>query len=183
MANQMPTRPHLWRVRLVFLALGFLIGMSKLSTSVQAQDKQGQSGTTPSKMTIYDGVFTVEQAESGRRIYAEGCQACHGPTAGGAQCPNLIGPVINNKYAGIPLSAYYAFMQTNMPKGNPGSLGDQDYADIMAFILKMHGANPGEHRLTPDQALLDNIVMGPKPPKDAARAAGGVASKTDERSK
>jgi hypothetical protein len=70
-----------------------------------------------------------------------------------------------------------------MPKGNPGSLTDQEYADIRAFLLKMHGAKPGEHRLTPDEALLDNIMMGPKPPPNDGAGASKRASKEEEKSR
>jgi S-disulfanyl-L-cysteine oxidoreductase SoxD len=176
MANDQPARARRQRLFMAALALGLFVGTVGLPTSVQARDKQPPTGAEPSKLTIYDGVFTAEQVETGQRLYVDECRACHGPAAGGSTCPNLIGTVINEKYAGVPLSAYYTVMQTLMPKGRPGSLQDQEYADIMAFLLKMHGAKPGEHRLTPDEALLDNIIMGPKPPKDGAGASKGASN-------
>ncbi|ARO15590.1 cytochrome c551 [Ketogulonicigenium robustum] len=112
--------------------------------------------------TIYDGVFTAEQAERGQTDWTASCASCHGPTGRGSSGgPRVIGPVINNKYADKPLQEYFDYVVANMPMGAPHSLSNEAYVDITAFILSSHGAEPGDAELT--EADLGNIMMGRKP--------------------
>ncbi len=41
-----------------------------------------------------------------------------------------------------------AFLEGAMPPGNPGSLGEQAYVNVTAFILDFNGARPGNQPLT-----------------------------------
>ena len=43
-------------------------------------------------------------------------------------------------------------MATNMPADKPGKMKDQDYADIMAFLLYSNGYRPGGAKMTADNA-------------------------------
>lgn len=114
--------------------------------------------------TIYDGVYTVEQRDAGRALYAKHCVTCHGAHLRGSPGgPRIVGPVLNDKYDGAPLSAYYDYVRYAMPKGQIGSLTEQQYVDVIAFVLSVHGAPAGEARLEPDADLLDSIIIGPKP--------------------
>jgi len=116
------------------------------------------------EVSMWDGVFTADQAAEGRTIYAANCASCHGATArGGPGNPSLIGNTLNRKYADMPLSVFYDYMAMNMPAGRPGTLLPQQYADVLAFVLTAHGVEPGENTLTPDRALLDSIIIGPRP--------------------
>lgn len=125
-----------------------------LPATVRAQDTQ----------SIYDGVYTEDQYLAGRAVYAKNCVSCHGNRArGGPGGPGIVGRVMNDKYLDAPLSAYFDYMRSTMPKGAQGSLTGQDYADILAFVLNMHGAPAGEQELTDDPALLDAITITEKP--------------------
>lgn len=113
--------------------------------------------------TIHDGVFTEAQAASGREIYIQRCMSCHGNTLRGTNAaPGLVAYTLDNKYDQMPLSAYFAYMQMEMPVDRPGSLPARDYADLMAFILSRHGAEPGESQLVPDMDQLDRIMITSK---------------------
>lgn len=111
-------------------------------------------------LTIHDGVFTEEQALDGRAVYARECVSCHGNTLRGTNAgPPIVAHVLDDKYDQMPLSAYYSYMQTTMPQARPGSLSSQAYADILAFVLSVHGAEPGDTRLTADLDQLDRIII------------------------
>ena len=43
------------------------------------------------RKTVWDGVFTAEQAARGQMIYATTCAACHGADLGGVNHPALKG--------------------------------------------------------------------------------------------
>jgi hypothetical protein len=44
-----------------------------------------------------------------------------------------------------------------MPKDNPGSFGDEDYAGVTAYILQLNAMPPGEKPMPADSAALSNI--------------------------
>ncbi len=121
------------------------------------------------EQTIYDGVFTAEQAEVGKAVYTANCASCHANSMrGGPGGKRIIASVINTKYADLPLSAYFGFMQSAMPPGQEGSLTDKEYIDTLAYILQTHGAEPGDQELTADYEKLDYIIMGRKPAEEPA---------------
>lgn len=122
---------------------------------------------TPSdgaELTIFDGVYTEEQAERGKALYATDCTACHGNTArGGPGSPGLVAFTLDSKYADQPLSAYWNFMVHNMPPGNAGWFTDQEYADITAYLLQLHGAPSGDTELEGTEEALSQIMIVPTP--------------------
>lgn len=118
------------------------------------------------ELTIFSGVFTEAQAERGKVVYNGQCAACHGNTGrGGPSAPGVTGHTLNSKYRGVPLGVYFHFLQTTMPIGRPGSLPVQTYADVMAYMLQMHGAPAGESELTADEDLLAAIMIERDPNK------------------
>ncbi|MGZ9810203.1 c-type cytochrome [Pseudoroseicyclus sp. H15] len=124
----------------------------------------GESEAESQEMTIWDGIYTEEQALAGRTLYGQNCNACHGVrgrgTPGG---PGIIGNVLDDKYRDIPLSAYYDFIHFQMPKGQPNSLTSEQYADVTAFVLSLHGAPAGDMELPADYDVLDQIIITAEP--------------------
>ena len=48
-----------------------------------------------------------------------------------------------------------------MPLGNPGILSDQEYLDIISYILKFNGYPTGGREVEPDPAKLGKIRIVP----------------------
>ena len=46
-----------------------------------------------------------------------------------------------------------------MPAGAPGSLDDQTYIDIVAYILQFNGMAAGNQKLMPEVEALEKIVI------------------------
>ncbi|NDV01194.1 c-type cytochrome [Pseudoroseicyclus tamaricis] len=130
--------------------------------AARAEADAGEEEAT--EMTIWDGIYTEEQALAGRSIYGQSCNACHGVrgrgTPGG---PGIIGNVLDDKYFDVPLSAYYDYIHYQMPKGQPNSLTSEQYADVTAFVLSLHGAPAGDMELPADYDVLDTIIITHKP--------------------
>jgi hypothetical protein len=50
-----------------------------------------------------------------------------------------------------------------MPTSNPGFLTDQEFIDVIAYMLAVSGARAGERELTGDtQTLAQIVVSSPK---------------------
>jgi hypothetical protein len=50
-----------------------------------------------------------------------------------------------------------------MPESNPGSLTDEEYVDIIAYMLSVSGMPPGADGLHPDPQSLAQIVIEQQP--------------------
>jgi mono/diheme cytochrome c family protein len=106
------------------------------------------------------GVFTEDQADRGQALYKEHCQSCHGPslrgTPGGAA---ILGSAWKNKWVSLTLGEFYGFIQAAMPAGKPGSLSEQEYADIVAFALSKGKYPAGDAELPSDLEALSGIAI------------------------
>ena len=83
--------------------------------------------------TVWDGVFTEEQAKRGADVYAEKCAMCHGDSLGGVEsAPALTGPAFYANWEGETLNALFERIRMSMPQDNPGSLSRTQNAEIIA---------------------------------------------------
>ena len=101
------------------------------------------------------GVYTAEQAARGEEAYGANCMGCHNTAA-------HMGDVFASGWGGRPLSELYGFISAAMPKTEPGSLSKEEYASIVAYILKLNGMPAGKQALPADTAALGKIRIDPK---------------------
>ena len=83
-----------------------------------------------------DGVYTMAQAIKGSDVFAAYCKTCHTPTVHS-------GPPFRAKWFGRALSDLYSYIRREMPKNEPGSMSDADYARALAYLLRINGMPPG----------------------------------------
>ena len=95
------------------------------------------------------GYYTRAQAASGAAVYSARCQQCHGVNLQGQAGPALVGPVFQ-AYVGKSGTAatLYDFTSRQMPADAPGTLTQQQYLDVTAFILSRNGYPAGNLPLT-----------------------------------
>ena len=116
--------------------------------------------------SVWDGVFTEEQAARGRQIYFGACSLCHGRRLNGApDDPDMVStpPLARARFLrvweGRSLAVLLAYARLTMPEDNPGSLDDQEYVDVLAYVLSMSRMPAGGDELPPDARSLAHIVM------------------------
>lgn len=126
-----------------------------------ANEAAGDDGAQPSAaQSVWDGVYAEAQAERARDPYAEHCATCHGADLGGGEsAPQLTGGLFMLHWAGEPVANLFDYVRTQMPLGNPGTLSDQTYADLVALILQENDFPAGEMELPPDMEALQQIVI------------------------
>ena len=115
--------------------------------------------------TVWDGVFTEEQAKRGADVYAEKCAMCHGDSLGGVEsAPPLTGPAFYANWEGESLNALFERIRMSMPLDNPGSLSRAQNADVVAHMLSIGGYPAGSAPLEGQAGVLSGIkVMAYKP--------------------
>jgi mono/diheme cytochrome c family protein len=98
--------------------------------------------------SIWNGVYTEEQAARGTAGFNARCANCHGATLSGTgEAPALAGPQFLSDFDGLSLGDLFDRIRTTMPQDNPGSLTRDQVADILAFLLKANGLPSGAKEL------------------------------------
>jgi mono/diheme cytochrome c family protein len=106
-----------------------------------------------------DGLFTLEQAERGERVYQAECASCHAPDMeGGPVARGLSGLTFRYQWADRPLAALFDVMREKMPPGKP-ALREQAYLDLLAAILKRNDFPAGEAELEADEQFLRSMLI------------------------
>jgi cytochrome c len=113
-----------------------------------------------SEKTVWDGVYTEEQAQRGAEVYAEKCAMCHGDSLGGVEsAPPLTGPAFYANWEGESLNALFERIRMSMPLDNPGSLSRAQNADVVAHMLSLGGYPAGDTALEGQAAALTGIKV------------------------
>ena len=60
-------------------------------------------------------------------------------------------------WTGRPLSELFDLVREKMPKNDPASLTPAEYAQAIAYLLKINDVPAGEHELPPDSEALKKI--------------------------
>ncbi|MBI4472873.1 MAG: c-type cytochrome, partial [Acidobacteria bacterium] len=119
------------------------------------------------------GVYTAQQADAGRASYQANCSACHLPDLGGqGDAAPLRGAEFMGAWGARTTKELLSFMQLTMPPARPGSLPQQEYLDIVAFILQQNGAAAGNQAFAANTEMaIRSAATGQAPA--AAQAGGG----------
>ncbi|RAR57814.1 ABC-type amino acid transport substrate-binding protein [Paraburkholderia unamae] len=108
--------------------------------------------------------FDHDQVVHGEHLYADSCAKCHGEKLEGITAPALSGPAFApaaNSH--LTIGGIYQYMSTNMPADRPGKMSDQEYADLMAFLLYTNGYDAGNAKLTADVAQTSTTPLNAGP--------------------
>jgi len=109
--------------------------------------------------SVWDGVYTEEQAKRGENLYFERCIRCHGPSyMGGTDGAGpLVGPTFNGNWNNVPLDQMLDRVRLTMPQDQPATLSRQQTADALAFIFSINKIPAGKTEL-PRQAEILNLI-------------------------
>jgi S-disulfanyl-L-cysteine oxidoreductase SoxD len=106
--------------------------------------------------TTQSGVYSREQAARGLDVYMGLCKSCHSPDA-------YTATTFTSKWEGKPLSELYLFIRDQMPKNEPGTLSPEEYADVVAYLLRINRMPAGDAELPADADRMKSIRFQTKP--------------------
>jgi S-disulfanyl-L-cysteine oxidoreductase SoxD len=138
------------RLRIAFLLVAGVWTVSVAQRSVHAE--QGK--------TVWDGVFTAEQAKRGEAAYTENCASCHGgDMAGDGFAPPLSGSDFAGNWNDLTVGDLFERIRISMPPTGPSSVQPQGKADIVAHILNVNKYPAGTAELEPKTEVLKQIKI------------------------
>jgi cytochrome c len=110
--------------------------------------------------SVWDGVYTEEQAKRGGALYVERCVHCHGATLSGAVdgAASLTGQTFYGNWNGVTLDLMLDRVRSTMPVDKPASLSRQQTADLLAFVFSANKFPTGKTEL-PRQAEMLNLIQ------------------------
>ena len=116
--------------------------------------------------SVWDGVYTAEQAKKGEALAMAQCVTCHGDALrGGDVAPALTGDVFNVTWDGVTLVELADRIRVTMPFDNPGSLSRQQTSEVVAYVLSLSKIPAGAMPLSDDAAALGQIKFASYPPQ------------------
>jgi S-disulfanyl-L-cysteine oxidoreductase SoxD len=165
-------RPGIFRVLIVFA----IVVVGAAVTAVP------ESAFTAQNKTVWDGIYTEEQAERGARSFTTYCVRCHGGAANdGEEGRSLAGEPFWKSFRESTVDHLLDYVSRNMPNGAGGTLGANVYADVVAFILSRNALPPGTSELTKDSAVGVQIIAkggpGELPDGTLVRVLGCLAAR------
>ena len=93
--------------------------------------------------------YTAEQAEAGAVVYGTACAGCHlADMRGSAEAPELVGPSFRSLWGNQSIGVFLDYTRRSMPVSEPGSLSEEEYAAIAAYIIQENGVESGAARLS-----------------------------------
>lgn len=127
-------------------------------------------------MAARDGDYTHEQANAGQQVYTAHCATCHGAKLQGGAGPVLAGAgfASNLSYSKMSARQLFDFIKSQMPADDPGSLSQQQYFDVLAYILSKNGYPAGQTALS--QSTINQLQLLPYPSGKASKQSLLVGS-------
>jgi len=144
MARHTLRQPHLLAAACAMLVVALAVGS-------HAEAPQTQSPATGT-ISISTGVYSADQAERGEQTFANNCAGCHATS-------KFTESAFHKAWNGKTLFDLYDLVSETMPEDFPGALSPAEYAEALAYILKLNRAPAGEADLPPDPAALRNIRL------------------------
>jgi mono/diheme cytochrome c family protein len=109
-------------------------------------------------VSVWDGIYTEQQAERGAAGYREACASCHGEQLKGhGQNPPLAGGSFTANWNGSSVGDLLEKIQVSMPADRPGKLSKARNAEILAYILKFNKFPGGDKDLPADADALKAV--------------------------
>lgn len=146
-------KPRSTFVKVLLSSLALTVGAIGLTAGDDDATEAPTAAVTP--------IFTEAQAEAGASVYQQSCVACHfSELEGDNFAAPLAGRSFLNYWSGRTIEQFHTYTKTQMPLGNAGSLSDEAYSQVIAFILAYNGFPAGATELPDDATELADVTFG-----------------------
>jgi mono/diheme cytochrome c family protein len=123
-----------------------------------ASGRSGISQLAETSRSVWEGVYTEEQAKRGEEMYGKECASCHGATlVGGGGAAPLTGGAFLSNWNGLTVGDLYERIRKTMPQGSLGKLTKQQDADVLAYLLSFNKFPAGKAELQKQVEFLKEI--------------------------
>jgi len=147
MRHRIPERP-------VFVSGLVVIALCGLGIRASSRQVEAPAATR----SVWDGVYTDEQAQRGEQLYHEACVSCHGDMLkGSGETPGLTGNAFLSNWNGLTLGDLFERIRRTMPQDKPARVTRQQKSDILAYLLRFNKFPAGKAELPRQTEFLNEI--------------------------
>lgn len=114
----------------------------------------GMLAAAAAQQPVPGGSYTEAQAVSGKTAYGQYCAVCHSNNLQGAEAPSLVGASFIDQWGRRTAGELFEFIKSSMPPGGGGTLSDEAYVNLVAYLLQANGHAPAARGLEANSALL-----------------------------
>ena len=133
------------------------VAFAALTIAASAQEPTTQT------RTVWDGVYTLDQAKRGA-LKSGLCTQCHGDGFAGGAAPELAGDGFLSRWDGRTVGDLFDLIRLTMPDDDPGGLPREQYADLVAYILAVNKFPTGKGEIgTTAEPLKQIRLLATKP--------------------
>ena len=102
--------------------------------------------------SVKAGVYTAEQSDRGVALFKNKCASCHAPN-------RFTDDLFYTSFAGKPMWEMFDVISDSMPEDDPGGMKPEEYADVIAYLLKLNGFPVGDTDLPTSKDALSQILF------------------------
>ena len=149
------------KLRIAFLTLAAIWTVTFALPSLRAEQAAAAAAAPAgAAQTVWDGVFTEEQAKRGELAYKDNCSSCHGGDLGGdGFAPALSGADFAGNWNDLSVGDLYERIRISMPPTGPSTVTNAQKADILAHIFTANKYPAGKTELEPKTEVLKTIKI------------------------
>ena len=114
------------------------------------------------RRSVWDGVYTDDQAKRGESQYSRNCEACHSADLSGdlvKEVPSLVFDAFLTQWSDRTVKDLFETVKRSMPRDNPGGMNARAYVDVIAYILQTNRIPSGTRELSLNPDALGQIVI------------------------
>ncbi len=115
----------------------------KLSSAAGPESMNALNASLP------PATYTAQQAARGKQVYESTCARCHPPG-------QLDGATFATAWKNRRIYDLYSLVSNTMPQDKPGTLSDEQYLDVIAYLLQRNSAAAGA-ALAADTAAMKHV--------------------------
>jgi cytochrome c5 len=147
-----------WRQAALAVSMGSIVSV----LGFQVPEAQDTGSPAAARQSVWDGVYTDDQARRGEAHYARSCESCHGADLSGNpvdEIPALAWDAFLLHWNDRTIKDLYDSIKRSMPQDKPGSLNARAYADVVAYLLQVNKFPSGTKELGLNPDALASIVI------------------------
>ena len=138
------------KIRIAFLILAGLWTVTVAERGLHAEQAK----------SVWDGVFSAEQATRGAEAYKTSCSECHGADLmGDGFAPALSGAEFLGNWNDLSVGDLFERIRISMPPSGPTAVPPAQKADIVAHLLNSNKFPEGKTELEPKTDALKEIKI------------------------
>jgi len=127
---------------------------------------RAQDAGKPSR-SVWDAVYTNEQAKRGEGLYANNCSSCHGPDlSGNDEAAPLTGAAFLANWNGLTVADLSERVRVSMPPNKLGKLSRPQITDILSYVLSFNSFPAGKTELDPKLEVQKQVRIEATKPED-----------------